>query len=178
MRILATLQECEATPTQLAQWLGASVGTVAYHVRTLASLGLIELVGETRVRGAVAHHYRAVAESELVSNEQLADAASAVHAAPGVTLSALDPKLCSVSSIGSFDDERALATQASLRLDAAGWQQLSEACTQLLRQADQIARASAQRLAQSPQQDHRDAGMVLLMFESPAASHKQIEAIS
>ena len=35
-------------------------GTVAYHVRTLLQLGLIELVDETRVRGAVEHHYRAV----------------------------------------------------------------------------------------------------------------------
>ena len=51
--------ERQALPNQLAGWLDASLGTVAYHVRTLEQLGLIELVDETRVRGAVEHHYRA-----------------------------------------------------------------------------------------------------------------------
>ena len=164
-RILATLQECEATPTQLSQWLGASVGTVAYHVRTLASLGLIELVGETRVRGAVAHHYRALPESTHLSEEDLR-ALSGTHAAPGATLFALDPQVCPVAAVGSFEDDRALATRASLRLDAVGWQQLSQACAQLLKQADQIGRASAERLAKNPQEQDRSAGMVLFMFES------------
>lgn len=166
VRILATLQECEATPTQLAQWLGASVGTVAYHVRTLASLGLIELVGETRVRGAVAHHYRALPESEHLADGEVSRAAAALQSTPGATLSPLDPEVCPVAALGSFEDERARATRASLRLDALGWDQLSQACTQLLKQADQIARASAERLAQNPQESDRAAGMVLFMFES------------
>src|ERR671939_1452020 len=59
VRILAILQERRASPNELAGVLGATLGTVAYHVRTLHQLGLIELVDETRVRGAVAHHYRA-----------------------------------------------------------------------------------------------------------------------
>src|SRR5262245_48173228 len=59
VRILALLQERSASPVELARWLHATVGTVAYHVRTLRALGLIELVGETRVRGGLAHHYRA-----------------------------------------------------------------------------------------------------------------------
>lgn len=165
VRILATLQECEATPTQLAQWLGASVGTVAYHVRTLASLGLIELVGETRVRGAVAHHYRALPESEL-SAEELTHDASALQNAPGAQLVALDPEMCPGAAAGSFEDDRALATRAALRLDAVGWHQLSQACTQLLEQADRIARSSAERLAQNPQESSRAAGVVLFMFEA------------
>ena len=56
VRILAMLDERKASPNQLAGWLGASLGTVAYHVRTLEQLALIELVDETRVRGAVEHH--------------------------------------------------------------------------------------------------------------------------
>ena len=138
---------------------------MAYHVRTLASLGLIELVGETRVRGAVAHHYRALPESTHLSEEDLR-ALSGTHAAPGATLFALDPQVCAVAAVGSFEDDRALATRASLRLDAVGWQQLSQACAQLLKQADQIGRASAERLAKNPQEQDRSAGMVLFMFES------------
>src|SRR4051794_20127948 len=59
VRILAMLGERTASPNQLAKWLEQPLGTVAYHVRTLERLGLIELANETRVRGAVEHHYKA-----------------------------------------------------------------------------------------------------------------------
>ena len=35
VRILAMRDERTASPVELAGWLGASLGTVAYHVRTL-----------------------------------------------------------------------------------------------------------------------------------------------
>ncbi len=54
VRILALLDERSASPVELSGWLGATLGTTAYHVRTLERLGLIELVAESRVRGAVA----------------------------------------------------------------------------------------------------------------------------
>lgn len=159
-RILAALLEREATPTELAGLLDASVGTVAYHVRTLNALGLIELTGETRVRGAVAHHYRAVADPK----DESANGGSALAGPPGATLSALDPEIC--RAIGSFEDDEALATRVSVCLDTAGWHQLADACGQLLKQADRIARSSAERLAQDPQESARAAGMVLFMFEA------------
>src|SRR5204862_7829579 len=49
VRILAMLQERTASPSQLSEWLGATLGTTAYHVRALHKLGLIELADETRV---------------------------------------------------------------------------------------------------------------------------------
>jgi DNA-binding transcriptional ArsR family regulator len=46
------------SPTQLQRVLpDLSLGTVAYHVRVLASAGVIELADEDRVRGAVEHYY-------------------------------------------------------------------------------------------------------------------------
>src|SRR3954453_22984654 len=59
VRIMAMLREREASPNELSQWLGTTLGATAYHVRSLHNLGLIELVGETRVRGAAEPHYRA-----------------------------------------------------------------------------------------------------------------------
>jgi DNA-binding transcriptional ArsR family regulator len=60
IRILAILEEQPASPSQLAPRLGMSVGAVAYHVRTLLTLGLLELVSTRPRRGAVEHVYRAV----------------------------------------------------------------------------------------------------------------------
>jgi hypothetical protein len=57
------------SPAQLQRVLpDQSLGSVAYHVRVLASAGVIELADEGRVRGAVEHYYALVPEvaSEFV----------------------------------------------------------------------------------------------------------------
>jgi predicted transcriptional regulator len=43
VRILAMLDERTASPVELAGWLGASLGTVAYNVHTLERIGLVLL---------------------------------------------------------------------------------------------------------------------------------------
>jgi hypothetical protein len=45
--------------------VGRDLGSVAYHVRELLADGLIELAGERRVRGAVAHDYIITRAGEL-----------------------------------------------------------------------------------------------------------------
>jgi DNA-binding transcriptional ArsR family regulator len=51
------------SPTQLQRVLSdQSLGSVAYHMRVLASAGVIELADELRVRGAIEHYYAIVAD--------------------------------------------------------------------------------------------------------------------
>jgi DNA-binding transcriptional ArsR family regulator len=45
------------SPTRLARVTDATLGSVAYHMRTLVSAGVIVLADEGRVRGAVEHFY-------------------------------------------------------------------------------------------------------------------------
>lgn len=45
------------SPLEASRLLGVTLGTAAYHVRMLERDGLLVLVAETRVRGAVQHHY-------------------------------------------------------------------------------------------------------------------------
>src|SRR3954470_5744282 len=68
VRILAMLQERTASPSELSEWLGATPGTTAHHLRALHKLGLIELADETRVRGAIEHHYRAGARPAITDD--------------------------------------------------------------------------------------------------------------
>src|SRR3954447_16231535 len=126
VRILAMLQERKASPVELAEWLGARLGTVAYHVRTLHELGLIELVDETRVRGAVAHHYRAK-ERPRVSNEAWDRAAPiAKQAAVGAALQTIDEYARASAAAGGFDRGDAHLSRLVMRLDAQGWRGLSQ----------------------------------------------------
>lgn len=57
VQIVALLAEKTMSPQMLAKELGVTLGTMAYHVRTLEGFGAIRLVKEERVRGAVEHFY-------------------------------------------------------------------------------------------------------------------------
>jgi predicted transcriptional regulator len=48
------------SPKELSQELQAPLSTVNYHVTELRKSGLLEIVGEEQVRGAIEHFYRAV----------------------------------------------------------------------------------------------------------------------
>src|ERR1700754_5313085 len=50
------------SPTQLSRITGGTLGSVAYHVRTLVEAGVIHLADEGRVRGAVEHFYALVSD--------------------------------------------------------------------------------------------------------------------
>jgi DNA-binding transcriptional ArsR family regulator len=68
-RAFLILAERTASPAEIAKEIGKDVGHVGYHVRKLQSLGLIELVDEKPVRGAVEHFYRAI-ERPMVTEEE------------------------------------------------------------------------------------------------------------
>jgi hypothetical protein len=136
-------------------------------VRTLRALGLIELVAETRVRGGLAHHYRARIGLP-VSPKAWADASPvAKQAAVGASLDTIADYARASAATGGFDTATAHLARVPMRLDAEGWQEASDACQQLLGRLHDIAAAACERLDADP---HRpgvlDASAVLLLFES------------
>ena len=174
VRILAMLDERKASPNQLAGWLGASLGTVAYHVRTLQQLGLIELVDETRVRGAVEHHYRSKARP-AVNEEGWASAPPiAKQAAVGSSLEVIGEYARASAAAGGFDRSDAQLRRALVRLDARGFAQLSKACEKLLEQALKIEESAAKRIAKGPSADDVvQAGLGVLLFEAIQLSGRE-----
>ena len=55
------------SPKDLSHELQAPLSTVNYHVTELAKAGLVKIVGEQQVRGAIEHFYRAVDPSAKAS---------------------------------------------------------------------------------------------------------------
>jgi DNA-binding transcriptional ArsR family regulator len=167
VRIVAMLDERTASPNQLSGWLGATLGVVAYHVRVLEQVGLIELVRETRVRGAVEHHYRA-ADRPTVTAEGWAQAPPvAKQAAVGSSLDVIAEYARASAAAGGFDRADAQLRRVLLRLDARGFAQLSKACDKLLEQAEKIEQSAAARIAKDPHaEDVVEAGLGLLQFEA------------
>ena len=167
VRILAMLQERTASPVELADWLGARLGTVAYHVRTLHQLGLIELVDETRVRGAVAHHYRAK-ERPLISDEAWGEASPmAKQAAVGASLQTIDDYARASAAAGGFDRADAALTRQRMELDEQGWRELSQAATELIGRAQEIEAQAKERIAADPHAEGvTSAALVVMLFEA------------
>jgi DNA-binding transcriptional ArsR family regulator len=170
VRILAILQERTASPVELAQILEGTLGTVSYHVRTLHQLGLIDLVDETRVRGAVEHHYKAKARPK-VSDEAWEQAPPiAKQAAVGSSLQVIDDYARASAAAGGFDHADAALIRLSLKLDAKGWQQLAKAVKRLFEQAQRIESDSHERLDRGSRDEHEpiEVGLVMMMFEAVA----------
>jgi DNA-binding transcriptional ArsR family regulator len=167
IRILAMLNERVASPVELAESLDASLGVVAYHVRTLYRLGMIELVKETRVRGAVEHHYRAK-ERPRVSDEAWAEAPPiAKQAAVGSALQMIYEYASASAAAGGFDAGDTHLTRTMMRLDPQGREDLSRAFVELLETTRSIEDAAKQRLADDPHaEDVSDVALVLLLFDA------------
>jgi DNA-binding transcriptional ArsR family regulator len=172
VRILAMLDERKASPNELAGWLGASLGTVAYHVRTLLQLELIELVDETRVRGAVEHHYRAVPRPTVNADAWAQAPPIAKQAAVGSSLEVIGEYARLSAAAGGFDRSDAQLRRVLLRLDAKGFAQLSKACEKLLERVEKIEADSAKRLG-SDSEGVIDTGLGLLLFEAARLSNEQ-----
>src|SRR5215210_8322674 len=150
VRILALLDERTASPVELAGWLGATLGTTAYHVRTLERIGLIELVRETRVRGAVEHHYRSKGRPTVSDLPWAAAPPIAKQAAVSATLQTIDAYARAAGGAGGFDHANSHLTRTALTLDARGWNELSRACMRLFGQLDRLEEAAKERMERNP----------------------------
>ncbi len=167
VRILALLDERVASPVELAGWLDATLGTVAYHVRTLERMGLVELVRETRVRGAVEHHYRSKERPRVSDEAWEAAPPIAKQAAVSSTLQTIDAYARAASAAGGFDHGNSHLTRTALHLDARGWNDLSRACLRLLAQVDRIEEAAQERMQLNPHSgETKDVALVMMLFEA------------
>ncbi len=166
VRVLTRLQQCTSSPVELAQWLELPLGTVAYHVRKLEQLRLIELVDERQVRGAVEHRYRAL-ERPRISDRAWAQATPiAKQAVVSSTLQMIAEYAQQAAAVGGFDRSNAHLTRTNVRLDAQAWQETSEACIDLLERLGQIEAEAAERIADDPHSDGiSDASLVICLFE-------------
>jgi DNA-binding transcriptional ArsR family regulator len=146
VRILGVLDEHMASPSELAQELTAPLGNVSYHVRILASLGLIRLVKETPRRGSVEHHYEAVPRP-LISDEAWSLVPGTVkRAMVGAALEQAGAAVAAAAAGGGFDREGAVLDREGYRVDAEGWRALGEAARAFTEQAQGIAQAAEERL--------------------------------
>lgn len=168
IRILAILEERElASPNELSELLGVSLGVMSYHVRRLHALGFLELVRRTPRRGAIEHHYRAKARPK-VSDEGWAETPSIVkRAMVGASLEQVTGYVSAAASRGGFDGDDAHLSRSVITLDDRGWKELAREMAKTLASIERIEAESAERLRKAGDPgETRTTGIVLMMFEA------------
>jgi DNA-binding transcriptional ArsR family regulator len=171
IRILAMLADRVASPVQLAAHLDATLGTVAYHVRTLHGLGLVELVDTRQRRGATEHYYRAREHPRFPDDAWSGLAPVAKQRMLSAILQQIGQYVTSSAAAGGFDHADAHMTRMSLRLDDHGFKQLAAASRKWLREAERIEEAAAARLERETSIDGDggvEGGLVVMVFEGRA----------
>jgi DNA-binding transcriptional ArsR family regulator len=166
VRILAILEERVASPLELSRLLRTELGVIAYHVRKLHSLGFLRLERETRVRGALQRHYRAV-ERPRVSDAAWARTPPVVkQAVLQATLQQISEYAGASAATGGFDGADAHATRTALRLDRQGWGRLAEMLRGVLQQISVLEEETREREAAGATEDLEDVGVVLMLFKA------------
>jgi DNA-binding transcriptional ArsR family regulator len=166
VRILAILGERTASPIEISRMLRADLGVVAYHVRTLHRLGLLELEREVPVRGAVQRFYSA-REHPTISKVAWGKAPPvAKQALIGATIQQICEYAQGSNAYGGFDRADAHITRTPMRLDQEGFDRLAALLMDVLRTADEIEREVEERQAGESPPDVFDAGLAMMLFEA------------
>ena len=158
----------EASPNELSRALGAPLGNVAYHVRTLERLGFVELVSTRQRRGAIEHHYRALAHPWLDPEQWALLPTAFRRQALARTLRDIVARASDAGVAGGFDDPDAQIRHASLELDEQGWGDAAELLDQTFAALQQIHDDSTARTGEGRLgRPGIDAEVGLLFFRRP-----------
>jgi DNA-binding transcriptional ArsR family regulator len=144
-RLLQILSERVASPKEMADELGVSLGVVSYHTAILHRHECIELVSTAQRRGATEHYYRAIVHPFLSDEQWRSLPPSLRREVAGQTLRDIFTEASTATIAGGFDREGAHVDRLVLDLDDAGWRELSALLTRTMDEAIAIRDASRNR---------------------------------
>lgn len=169
-RILSALENRTASPSEIAEELGAPLGVVSYHVRRLHALHFLKLVKRVARRGAVEHYYTTVAGPTITNAAWAASPAIVKHALIGAALGEIGASVGAAANSGGFDQADAHVTRTPVTVDKEGWKEIARELELLLARVKRIQDESHERLVKADHHDEQPATVVLMLFESTGAT--------
>jgi DNA-binding transcriptional ArsR family regulator len=167
VQILRALEERTASPSELADEIGAPLGNVSYHVRQLHSLGLIKLVKKTPRRGAIEHHYKALVQPPITDEAWAGQPDVVRESVVGSSLGQLGEAVNAAAAGGGFRRAEAQLVREELALDDKGFQDVAKELARSQERVTKIRDDAARRLEKSGGES-RQANVVTMLFESAA----------
>lgn len=166
-RILAALEGRTASPSELADELGASLGVVSYHVRRLEALGFLKLVKHEPRRGAVEHYYSTTGRPRITNAAWGKLPAIVKDASIKAAVDQIGAYVAAGAAEGGFNAADAHITRNPVTVDSKGWHALARELDNLVDRIGKIEAASKQRLARAEHADEQEATVVLMLFHTP-----------
>jgi DNA-binding transcriptional ArsR family regulator len=163
-RVLVLLNDRIASPNEIANEIGESLGRVSYHVRQLAEVGAIELVRTEPRRGAVEHFYRATARAWFSDADWALLPKTTRRGIFGQNLKRIGADVVAAADANGFDHVQAHVSYTLLDLDEQGMTEVAELLTETLDRALQIQADAAARRLESDEES-LPTELALLHFE-------------
>ena len=168
IRMLSVLNERVTSPSELAGELDEPIGNVSYHMRTLADLGVVDLVRTEPRRGAVEHYYRAIERPHLASADWAQLPASVRRSVSDSVGRQVLEDFTSAAKGGGFEREGAHLSRIPLALDDKGWKEAGKALDDFVKRIEKIGTSAADRAGDDADATTIAAGIVLMMFDTGA----------
>jgi DNA-binding transcriptional ArsR family regulator len=169
-RILHSLGEGVASPSELSRKLGEPLGNVSYHVKILGECDAIELVKTAPVRGAVEHFYRATTRPYF-DDDHWADLPLASRRALfDNSLQAIWSHLAAAAESGGLDDPKNHVSWTTLDLDDEAYEAIAEQLRITLERALELQAEAANRRAALPTEEretHRTELAIMHFHRAP-----------
>lgn len=147
-RILQALNQRVASPAELSEELGESLGNVSYHVKILAELEAIELVRTAPVRGALEHFYRPLVRAHIEDEHWSQLPASIRQDLFGQTLQQIWDHLVDAAGEDKLNGDGESAVWVEMELDEAGMEQVNAALSEALDRVMEIQADASARVAE------------------------------
>jgi hypothetical protein len=159
---LTLLADRTASPAELSIELGENLGNVSYHVRKLWKAGVVEIVEEKPVRGAMEHFYRAVVRPSI-SEDEIASVSIAdrqTHAREAIALVTANASTAMKAETFARRTDYHVS-RVPLRVDEDGWKEMATLFGETLERVFEIQEESAKRLG-----DTDEIGIPMIAFST------------
>jgi len=163
-RILLTLGEGVASPSELSRRLGEPLGNVSYHVKILGECEAIELVRTAPVRGAVEHFYQATIRPYFDDEHWSELPLPTRRALFDNSLQEIWSHVVAAAKEGGFDDAQAHVSWTELELDDEAYDEMTERLRATLDRAMELHAESMARLAALPDEERESHRTELAMM--------------
>lgn len=166
IEIMHLLDNRIASPSQLSTELAAPLSLTSYHVRQLASMGLVKLVARRQKRGSIEHFYTATVRPRIYDDVWARVPPIVKRAILGGRLTQVGKEVVQAAEAGGFDRQDVHLTRTRLTLTPEDWQTVAEDLAALLTRLDKLKAKSDATLTADPHADRIDATVVMMLFEA------------
>ena len=165
LEILRRLGDRTASPSELAEEIGAPLTNVSDHVRKLRALGLIKLVRKTPKRGVIEHYYSAAPRPALTDHawEQTPPIVKAALLRP--VIQDINRKLADAANAGGFDRGDVHLSSSYMKLDLEAWEAIAKLLRETLAEIDRLEDAAKERLKRKPDAEILQTAALIGLFE-------------